>query len=249
MLVYHPVVDPPLIRSLKYSVYSYRKILSRLTASSPATSNIPIIGFSATLGCRADGQALSEVFNEIAFHKDVSAFIDSGELTPATYTNVRTGSDFSCLEVSRATYDFDEDAALAMVNTTPFTKMVVETYLSLCSKTFSFRLRDVRADRLYTEDRKCTLVYALNYKHTRDLLSAFRQAGVRARILTGFSTAEERNQTLADFAQGKFSVLIGSLLLVESASMPSVSETPSAQGKVVVLIKINSSHCRSTVSF
>ncbi|KAJ9121982.1 hypothetical protein QFC24_004565 [Naganishia onofrii] len=83
--------------------------------------------------------------------------------------------------------------------------MVVETYLSL------------------SKDRKCTLVYALNYKHTRDLLSAFRQAGVRARSLTGFSTSEERNITLADFAQGEFSVLIGSLLLVESASMPSVS--------------------------
>ncbi|KAJ9096814.1 hypothetical protein QFC21_005085 [Naganishia friedmannii] len=201
---------------------SYRKILSCLTASSRPMSNVPVIGFSATMGCRADGQALSAILDEIVYHKDVSALIDSGHLTPATYTNVRTGRDFSSLEVSRMTYDFDEESAAAMVNTPAFNSIVVQTYLSQCSKAPGFGLRTFVADQPFTEDRKCTVVYALNYAHTRDLLSAFRQAEVAARSLTGFNTVEERSQTLADFAQGKFSVLIGGLLLIESANMPSV---------------------------
>lgn len=78
------------------------------------------------------------------------------------------------------------------------------------------------ANSWFIEERKCTIVYALNLKHTRGLLSAFRQAGVAARSLTGSSTVEERTQTMADLAQGKFSVLVGGLLLVESANMPTV---------------------------
>ncbi|KAJ9113658.1 hypothetical protein QFC22_005967 [Naganishia vaughanmartiniae] len=118
----------------------------------------------------ADGQALSDIFNEIIYHKDVSALIDSGHLTPAIYTNVRTGRNFSALEVSRTTFDFVEDSVAAIVNTPAFHEIV---------------------------------------------------AGISAKSLTGYTTVEERTQMLADFAEGKFSVLIGSLLLVESANMPS----------------------------
>lgn len=93
-----------------------------------------IIGFSATLGCRADGQPLSDIFDEIVYHRDVSALMNSGYLTPATYTNVLTGRDFSSLEISRTTYDFNEEAAAAMLNTPAFNDIVVQTYLSECSK-------------------------------------------------------------------------------------------------------------------
>lgn len=105
------------------------------------TQKIPVIGFSATLGYRADGQALLKTFDRIVYQQDVQTLIEGGYLAPLKYTHVRTGIDFASLEVSSSTFDFDEDAARATTDTPFFNKTVVQTYLSQCSECRSNRSR------------------------------------------------------------------------------------------------------------
>lgn len=70
---------------------------------------------------------------------------------------------------------------------------------------------------------RLTLVYGLNNRHFKNLVTAFRRAGVQAVPLTGSMTRLERGRTLQDFLSGDFSFLVRGLNLIESVSMPNVS--------------------------
>lgn len=98
------------------------------------THKILDIGFSATLGYRADEQALSSAFDRIVYQRDVPSLTDAGYLTPLRYTHVGTGIDFGSLDVSSSTFDFDEDATRKVTDTPILNDTVVQTYLSKCNE-------------------------------------------------------------------------------------------------------------------
>jgi superfamily II DNA or RNA helicase len=162
---------------------SYVKIVSHFTNH----QQIPVIGFNATLGYRADGQALSKAFDQIVYQRDVPSLTETGYLTPLRYTHVRSGIDFGSLELSSSTFDFDDATVRTTVGSPFFTKMVVQTYLSQCGEytdSFLSGVSDVRV----AGDRTSTLVYAHSHRQIKSLVTAFRRAGVRAAPMTGHMT-------------------------------------------------------------
>jgi DNA repair protein RadD len=72
----------------------------------------------------------------------------------------------------------------------------------------------VREWQARASDRS-TLVFACGVKHAKSIAAKFKEAGVKARVVTGKTPAAKRAETIRDFDAGKFPVLVNALLLVE----------------------------------
>jgi ATP-dependent helicase IRC3 len=58
------------------------------------------------------------------------------------------------------------------------------------------------------ENRKSTLVFAVNIEHVRSLANAFRETGIDARFIYSKTPHKERRELISDFREGKFPVLV-----------------------------------------
>jgi ATP-dependent helicase IRC3 len=127
-----PKVPQP--RITKLAIPRSEEIDSSSSAPSSATSaNVPIIGFTATFS-RHDDLALSQVFEEIVFHRDVVDMLEAGWLAPARFTTVQADLDFSKLTVKSSSKDFSPKSLAAVMNTPAVNELIVEVYLDHASK-------------------------------------------------------------------------------------------------------------------
>lgn len=101
------------------------------TAPSPS-ANVPIIGFTATFS-RHDALALSQVFEEIVYHRDVIDMLDEGWLAPARFTTVKANLDLSRVTINKSSDDFSPRSLAEAMNTPAVNELVVKVYLDRAS--------------------------------------------------------------------------------------------------------------------
>ena len=187
-------------------VFGQELILKRkLTGSQRKVSHkVPILGFSATFS-RPDRESLARVFEKIVFHVDTPIMVHEGWLAPARSTSVYADLDLDSVPNQATTGDFRTSWPSETVNIQEANQLVVKTYLEKC------------------RSRRSTLAFCVNRKHMKDLARAFQDAGIDARTIDGTTPSRVRAETLRDFKEEKFPVLVNCEILAEGTDIPEVS--------------------------
>jgi superfamily II DNA or RNA helicase len=72
------------------------------------------------------------------------------------------------------------------------------------------------------DNRKSTLVFAVNVQHIQSLVEVFRRAGIDARGVHGKTPGHERRATLEAFRKQEFPVLVNCALVTEGVDIPPI---------------------------
>ncbi|WWC98924.1 hypothetical protein V866_005818 [Kwoniella sp. B9012] len=196
------------------------------------SAKVPIVGFSATLA-RHDGLSLLPVYQKLVYHQDISYMLENGILSPYVEMTVkatlnldsvkkkknekeegrkrksRKGKQDHNKEEERShdidKHDYFSPTALARkVNTHEVNQLVVRTWLEKCTM------------------RRSTLAFCVNRQHIEDLVQAFKDEGVDARGISGYTKLEERKKLVEDFRKGVFPVLVNCRLMTEGTNIPEI---------------------------
>jgi ATP-dependent helicase IRC3 len=133
-------------------------------------------------------------------------------LSPLRFTSIQAQIPLDTVKITGSGAggsDFSTTSLARVINTEPINKLVVRSWLSRTQV-------DVEVKR------SRTLIFAVNIQHVKDLTQQFREAGVDARYLTGYTLISERKQLLSDFGEGLFPVLVNCAILTEGADIPSI---------------------------
>ena len=161
-----------------------------------------VLGVTATPD-RADGKALGEVFESVAFRYEVRQAIREGYLVPIVARRIVVESVDLSTVATRAG-DFAQAELAAVMETERAVRGVITPLLELA------RARP-------------TVVFGVDVAHARLLSDRINelQPGT-ARWLSGETDEREREQTLGDFADGKFQFLCNCDVLTEGWDAPNV---------------------------
>ncbi|TYJ54631.1 hypothetical protein B9479_004665 [Cryptococcus floricola] len=162
----------------------------------------PIIGFSATFS-RNDQMALSAVFEEIVFHREIGAMLKDGWLAPAKMTTVKANLQLEDVELNQQG-DFKSSSLARKVDTPEVNDLLLATYLT--------RARE----------RRSTLIFCVDLTHVNNVTQRFRDAGIDARSVSSNSRADIRKATVAGFGAGEFPVLVNCEVLTEGTDIPEI---------------------------
>lgn len=160
-----------------------------------------LVGVTATTR-RADGRALGEVFERIAYQRSLRQMIDERYLRPLTGLRFDTGVDLS--GVGMRGDDFDEDELEEAVDVRARNLLVA------------------RAIQECTRDRR-TIAFCVGVGHAENLGRELRGVGVSAAMVCGETPKAERAEILARFRQGQIRVITNVGVLTEGFDDPGVS--------------------------
>lgn len=154
------------------------------------------VGFTAT-PCRLDGRPLGDVFDELIEGVDVKWLIENKRLSPYEYYAPRT-VDVSGLKSSYG--DFSVNDVEPLVMDKAIYGDVVGSYKKIANG-------------------KKAIAYCVSVKHSKEVVEAFNSAGIKAAHIDGETPTAEREQIMADFREGKITVLSNVSLIVEGISI------------------------------
>jgi superfamily II DNA or RNA helicase len=143
-----------------------------------------IIGLTAT-PIRLDGKGLGEIYSDIIQVVPMAQLIEEGFLVkPRVFAPFTP--DMKGVKKSKGDYDASETAKL--MDRKEITADIVKHWIESAN------------------DRK-TIVFASSVEHSKNIVTEFIGAGISAKHLDANSPATERDQTLQDWRDGKFTVL------------------------------------------
>lgn len=153
-----------------------------------------LLGVTATPE-RGDKIGLYPIFQKIVFERSLETMIRGGYLSPLLGLQVVTRIDIQGVEVQAG--DFVISQLSKILNTPDRNQIIVENF------------------KKYASDRKRTLAFCCDVKHSKDLAEAFSNAGVKASYIHGAMTSDERKGVLRDFATGAVKLLANCQILTE----------------------------------
>ena len=159
-----------------------------------------LVGFTATPN-RGDNVALNQVFQQIAYQKDLREMIDAGWLCPPRAFRVETGTDLSSVHVRQGDYITGELSYV--LDEEGRNKMVVESYLA------------------HARGRKA-LVFAIDVAHAHHLAEYFNESNIPAAAVTGKTSKDERAAILEAFDEGELRVVCNCMVLTEGFDQPDI---------------------------
>ncbi|KAK4052263.1 putative ATP-dependent helicase IRC3 [Microbotryomycetes sp. JL221] len=167
---------------------------------------VPLIAFTATWS-RADGLGLSKVFEKIVWHGDWLDMIKASWLSQLRFTIVRFGEtlDLSKVRVSKLTGDYNLTSLAKAIDKTLINRLAVESWFKKTNN-----------------QRRSTLVFAVNIDHVVSVTNEFRQQGVDARFVHEGVHVKEREALYEEFRRGEFPVLVNCSILTEGADFPMI---------------------------
>ncbi|ORZ13201.1 P-loop containing nucleoside triphosphate hydrolase protein [Absidia repens] len=215
--------DPSLFKTIMIdeahhaAASTYTRILSHFGATEP-DSHVLIWGCSATVR-RHDGLSLSNAFSDIAFHMDFLDMIESKWLSPLKLTTVETSVDLSNVGIQRQ--DFKQSELSQAVNVSDRNEIIVRSWRKYAQN--DDLDDDISAsDQPVPQQRKATLVFAVDIAHTLALCNHFRQNGYSAEYVTSKTPTLNRYDILDRFRKGKFPILVNCGILTEGTDIPSI---------------------------
>lgn len=160
-----------------------------------------LVGVTATPN-RSDAIGLGCVFQTIAYSYALKDAIDDGWLVPIVPWVVETKDNLD--EVRTVAGEFNQKDLANTVNNLKRNQLAVEAW------------------QQYAPARQ-TLAFTVDVQHAHDLASAFVNAGVKAKALSGETPKDERRQMLEDFRQGTVQVITNCMVLTEGTDLPTAS--------------------------
>ena len=183
---------------------SYVKILKHFNAATKDTK-ISVVGFSATFE-RADHKALSDVIDEIVYHRGMLDMINDKWLCEGKFTTVKINADLSKVEKSSSSQDFKIDSLSRVMNVPEVNEMILMTYLQ----------------KRKENDIKSALLFGVDIAHVMELHKIFDSHGIKSRYVTSNTKAELRDEIITDFKDGKIEVLMNCGIFTEGTDMPNI---------------------------
>jgi ATP-dependent helicase IRC3 len=178
---------------------TYRRVFEHLGLFAEGTKRL-LVGFTATPR-RGDKQALSEVFEEIAYARSLPEMVREGYLCPVRGWRVHTSIDIAGVRMQHG--DFVESDLARAVDVPERNQLVVDSY-----------------ERLAPGRR--AIVFCVNVAHVQALTAAFVARGIAAAAVWGAMPREDRRNTLRRFGDGEISVLTNCNVLTEGFDEPRV---------------------------
>lgn len=163
-----------------------------------------LLGFSATL-FRADMLSLGSVFEKISYHLEVQELIKLGHLTEPRIVSVHALADLSNVRQHKS--DFVVESLAQEVNRPENNVAVVQAWNQMTES---------------GKSNKTTLIFVVNVQHAQDLESSFMSRGIEARVVTSKTPSKARHETILEFRDGKFPVLINCGIFTEGTDMPEI---------------------------
>ena len=159
--------------------------------------NCPVIGFTATAK-RLDNKPLS-MFNVILNGIDADTLIDKGLIAPYDMYAPKLNIDLSNVSVSGS--DFNNE-------------QLSET---MCDKKIYGDI--IKYYRELANNRQ-SLAYCVDIKHSKSICNLFNENGIPACHMDANTPENIREQLMADFKQGKYTILCNCNLISEGITLP-----------------------------
>lgn len=176
----------------------YREVLSYFESAK-------VLGVTATPD-RADGIAMGEVFESVAYVVEIRDLIEQGFLVPIRQRTVQVEHlDLSQVRVSRETGDLSEkDLEAVLMDERVLHEMAVPTL-------------ELAGDRP-------TIVFTASVEHAHALAGVLnRYPGGQAAAVDGTTPREERRRIIGDFSAGRIRQLLNCAVLTEGFDAPATS--------------------------
>lgn len=157
-----------------------------------------IVGFTAT-PYRTDGKGLGEVFDVVAYEKDIQYMIQQGWLVPPIAYKIKTDLDLSAIKTIDG--ELQQVSLSELMNTPEMNVLVVKSYLDKA------------------QDRR-TICFAVDVKHAIALAETFQQYGIASKAIYGSMPAAERNEIIELYRAGNITVLTNCAILTEGFDDP-----------------------------
>ena len=196
-----PKVDLIVVDEAHHTVAdTYQRIINQAIK---ANEGVLVVGFTATPN-RGDKAGLRGIFNNCSHQIEISTLIDEGFLVrPKTFV-IDVGVQGELREVRKTIADFDMEAVEKIMNRRAVNVKVVEEWQRRCI------------------GRK-TIAFCSTIKHATDLCEEFQIAGVNAKIVTGDTHKDEREEILHELVHGDIEVVVNVAVLTEGFDAPPVS--------------------------
>jgi superfamily II DNA or RNA helicase len=168
-----------------------------------------IIGLTAT-PIRLDGRGLGEIYGDIVQVVPMAQLISEGHLVkPRVFAPFTP--DMRGVKKSKGDYDATQTAKL--MDKKEITADIVKHWLGVHKSENSRKLQIHRK----------TIVFASSVEHSKNIVAEFQHAGISAKHLDANTPANQRDQTLNEWRDGKFTVLSNMGLFIEGLDVPAAS--------------------------
>ena len=196
-----PAIDLLIIDEAHHAIAdSYRRIIDKTLQRNPMAQ---IFGVTATPN-RGDKKGLRQVFSNVADQIRFGELIASGHLVkPRTFV-IDVGVQEELKNVRRVATDFDMGEVARIMDKTPVTEAVIAHWKQKAG------------------DRQ-TVVFCSTVDHAHNVAVAFRTVGVAAELIYGDMPDAERQEMLADYAEGRIQVVVNVAVLTEGWDHPPTS--------------------------
>lgn len=159
-----------------------------------------IIGLTAT-PIRLDGKGLGEIYGDIVQVVPMPQLITEGHLVkPRVFAPFKP--NMKGIRTVKGDYDATQTARL--MDNKEITANIVKHW------------------QKSTLDRK-TIVFASSVQHSKNITAEFNDNGISAKHLDATTPAKQRDQTLSEWREGKFTVLSNCGLFIEGLDVPAAS--------------------------
>jgi superfamily II DNA or RNA helicase len=159
-----------------------------------------VIGLTAT-PIRLDGKGLGEIYQDIISVVGMRQLIREGHLV-----NPRVFAPFvpDLKGVKQLKGDYDATQTANLMDRKEITANIVKHWSTSAA------------------DRK-TIVFASSVEHSKNIVTEFIESGISAKHLDATTPANERDQTLQEWRDGKFTVLSNMGLFIEGLDVPAAA--------------------------
>lgn len=177
-----------------------KRVLEELGCFDPDWAGT-LLGFTATPN-RADGLGLDDIFEEIAYTRDLHQMVDDKYLVPLRGFRIQTAADLE--RVRPAGRDLDVETLSEAVD--------IEDRNALVARSIQELARDRR-----------TIAFCVTVAHATNLAKALAVLGVPSGIVHGKLKAEDRAMVLRAFREERIQVLTNVGVLTEGFDDPAVA--------------------------
>lgn len=184
---------------------TYRTILEHFGAFDSPISRLErplVVGFTATLA-RGDDAKLSDVWQDVAYRKDIAFMIRRGYLLDVKGRRVHV-PDLDLRSVKKSGGDYQEGALGEALSDAMAPEIVAEAYAE------------------HAADRQ-GIVFCPTVASAYEFADAFNAGGIKSEVVHGALARDERREILGRLNAGDTQVIINCMVLTEGFDAPCVS--------------------------
>jgi len=179
---------------------SYMRVIEQAKAGNP---DCKLLGVTAT-PLRGDKKGLRSVFDNVCDQITVGELIRSGHLVPPRTFVMDVGVQNELRQVKETALDYDMGQVAEIMDKRPINNAVVQHWKEKAGN-------------------RQTVVFCSTIAHAAHVAVSFDIEGIRTALVHGDLSEEERRQLLADYASGKYQVIVNVAVLTEGWDHPPTS--------------------------